>query len=96
MTVKEQPAKVESDLKNSISWLRLTCFAHFAGFFVVIALIVWQTYLFNEQFDDIDSKISLIQVELQDIRGNVKDLKNLLDSINNRLDNIEKYIGICP
>ena len=96
MTVKEQPTKLGSDLKNSISWLRLTCFAQFAGIFVVIALIVWQTYLFNEQFDDIDSKLSLILIELQDIRGNVKNLSNLLDSINNRLDNIEKYLGIRP
>ena len=96
MTVKEQPAKVESDLKSSISWLRLTCFAQFAGIFVVIALIVWQTYLFNEQFDDIDSKLSLILIELQDTRGDVKNLSNLLNSMNNQLDNIEKHLEIRP
>lgn len=90
-------------MKNSIAWLRLTCFAQFAGIFVVIALIVWQIYLFNKQLDDINSKLSFIQkastvltVEVQDIKDNVKNLNNRLKVINNRLDNIEKYLEIRP
>lgn len=96
IAIRDRVTRVESDLRNSVSWLRPAYFAQLAGIFAVIALIVGQTYFFNKQLNDINSKISLIQtafavltVEVQDIKGDVKNLDN-------RLDNIEKYLGIRP